>query len=82
MPPRDGSIGSACTDYELKQIKGINSAQWDEIVPVTALRPGYEETRLNFQKVRFLQLLKTNSIVPLLVIAQRKLVHLVKYLEI
>lgn len=51
IPPRGGSMGSACTECELDSIKRISSHKWTEIVPVTALRPGYEDTRLNFQKV-------------------------------
>lgn len=51
IPTRDGSMGKACTECELERIKEISSDKWDEIVPITALRPGYEDTRLNFQKV-------------------------------
>ncbi|KAL0832989.1 hypothetical protein ABMA28_001112 [Loxostege sticticalis] len=51
MPERDTKMGSACTDCELRQIERLSSDKWETIVPVTALRPGYEETRLNFQKV-------------------------------
>ncbi|CAG5041413.1 unnamed protein product [Parnassius apollo] len=51
MPERIESIGSACSECDLKQIKKLKSDKWEEIVPITALRPGYEETRRNFQKV-------------------------------
>lgn len=44
-------MGSACSKCDLEQIQQIDSDKWDEIVPVTPLRAGYEETRLNFQKV-------------------------------
>lgn len=53
IPTRENSMGKACTECELERIKGISSDKWDEIVPITALRPGYEDTRLNFQKVSF-----------------------------
>ncbi|XP_075971848.1 putative inactive allantoicase [Anticarsia gemmatalis] len=52
LPNRAASkMGTAANKYEFEQIERLNSDKWDEIVPVTALRPGYEETRLNFQKV-------------------------------
>ncbi|CAG9794965.1 unnamed protein product [Diatraea saccharalis] len=51
IPARDTKMGSACGRYELDEIERLKSDKWEEIVPVTALRPGYEETRLNFQKV-------------------------------
>lgn len=44
-------MGSACKDYDLEQIQQIACDKWEEIVPVTHLRAGYEETRHNFQKV-------------------------------
>lgn len=44
-------MGTACSECDLEQIQQIDSDRWDEIVPVTPLRAGYEETRLNFQKV-------------------------------
>ncbi|XP_028157548.1 allantoicase-like isoform X2 [Ostrinia furnacalis] len=50
-PERDTKMGSACTDCEYEQIERLSSDKWETIVPVTALRPGYEETRLNYQKV-------------------------------
>lgn len=51
IPERDTKMGSACSECDLEQIERLSSDKWDEIVPVTPLRPGYEETRLNFQKV-------------------------------
>ncbi|KAL4706890.1 hypothetical protein ACJJTC_012349 [Scirpophaga incertulas] len=51
IPKRDTKMGSACSRCDLEQIERLNSDKWEEIVPVTALRPGYEETRLNYQKV-------------------------------
>lgn len=44
-------MGTACNKFDLKHIERLKSDKWDELVPITALRPGYEETRLNFQKV-------------------------------
>ncbi|XP_049870195.1 probable inactive allantoicase [Pectinophora gossypiella] len=51
IPERHSQMGAACTERDLEQIRRLNSEKWDEIVPITALRPGYEDTRLNYQKV-------------------------------
>lgn len=51
IPERHSEMGSACSECDLEQIKQIDSDKWDEVVPITPLRAGYEETRLNFQKV-------------------------------
>lgn len=51
IPERHSEMGSACSECDLEQIQHIDFDRWDEIVPVTPLRAGYEETRLNFQKV-------------------------------
>ncbi|XP_053603789.1 allantoicase-like [Plodia interpunctella] len=51
LPERQSQMGSACSDCNFEKIKRLNSEKWDEIVPVTPLRPGYEDTRLNYQKV-------------------------------
>lgn len=53
IPTRVSKMGTACNKFDAKHIERLKSDKWDEIVPVTALRPGYEETRLNFQKVIF-----------------------------
>lgn len=44
-------MGSASSECSLELIKQLGSEKWEEIVPVTALRPGYEDTRMNYQKV-------------------------------
>ncbi|KAH9631827.1 hypothetical protein HF086_011075 [Spodoptera exigua] len=51
IPKRISEMGTACNKFDLKHIERLKSDKWDELVPITALRPGYEETRLNFQKV-------------------------------
>lgn len=51
IPERHSKMGSACSECDLEQIQQIDSDKWDEIVPITPLRAGYEETRQNFQKV-------------------------------
>ncbi|XP_072939747.1 probable inactive allantoicase [Epargyreus clarus] len=51
IPGRDTRMGSACAECDLVQMEQLKSDKWEEIVPITALRPGYQETRLNFQKV-------------------------------
>ncbi|VVC98531.1 unnamed protein product [Leptidea sinapis] len=51
IPVRVPRMGSACTDKDLAQVKKLRSEKWEEIVPITALRPGLEDTRMNYQKV-------------------------------
>ncbi|XP_039750148.1 allantoicase-like [Pararge aegeria] len=51
LPERDTQMGSACTECDLERVKQLSSDKWEEIVPITALRPGYEDTRMNYQKV-------------------------------
>ncbi|XP_068631298.1 allantoicase-like [Battus philenor] len=51
IPQRVETIGTACTESDLEQIKSLKSDVWEEIVPTTALLPGYEQTRRNYQKV-------------------------------
>ncbi|CAB3239464.1 unnamed protein product [Arctia plantaginis] len=51
LSERISEIGTTFSKFDLEQIERLKSDKWDEIVPVTALRPGYEETRHNYQKV-------------------------------
>ncbi|KAJ0178659.1 hypothetical protein K1T71_005434 [Dendrolimus kikuchii] len=51
IPTREARLGTSCTDRQLHQVYKLQSDKWHELVPVTALRPGYEGTRLNYQKV-------------------------------
>ncbi|KAI5646573.1 allantoicase repeat domain-containing protein [Phthorimaea operculella] len=52
IPERDDMpLGCACSEEDLEQVSKLHSEKWDEIVPHTELRPGYEDTRLNYQKV-------------------------------
>ncbi|XP_013184664.2 allantoicase [Amyelois transitella] len=51
IPERKPQMGTACSEYNLEKIGHLNSDKWDEIVPMTPLRPGYEDTRFNYQKV-------------------------------
>ncbi|XP_045765372.1 allantoicase-like [Maniola jurtina] len=51
LPERDSVMGSACSECDLERVKCLGSDKWEEIVPITALRSGYEETRMNYQKV-------------------------------
>lgn len=44
-------MGTACTREMLKQMESIDSDHWEEILKMTELRPGYEETRHNFFKI-------------------------------
>lgn len=45
IPSRCSKIGSACTEEELLQMDKLQTETWEEIVPITQLQPGYEETR-------------------------------------
>ncbi|XP_014370334.2 allantoicase [Papilio machaon] len=51
LPRRIEAIGTASSEDDLEQIEKLESDKWEEIVPITALQPGYEETRHNYQKV-------------------------------
>ncbi|XP_061710905.1 allantoicase-like [Cydia pomonella] len=51
LPERNACMGTACTENELEVVERLATNKWNEIVPITGLRPGYEETRLNYQKV-------------------------------
>lgn len=48
LPPRNSKMGSACTNEEQSQASKLRSDQWTDLVPMTKLRPGYEETRKNY----------------------------------
>lgn len=45
-------MGIACSPEQLKKMEELSTEQWDELVPMTPLRPGYEETRHNYFPVR------------------------------
>ncbi|XP_049808414.1 allantoicase-like [Schistocerca nitens] len=47
IPSRDSHIGNAATPEMMKEIQQLDSQHWTEIVPMTALKPGYPETRYN-----------------------------------
>ncbi|XP_028043974.1 allantoicase-like [Bombyx mandarina] len=51
IPVRHPTMGSSCSAQDMELITRIHSDEWQEIVPVTVLRPGYEDTRFNYQKV-------------------------------
>lgn len=44
-------MGSACSSEEVEDVERLRSEEWQEIIPITGLRPGYESTRHNYQKV-------------------------------
>lgn len=48
LPPRNSKMGSACTNEEQSQAAKLRSDQWTDLVSMTKLRPGYEETRKNY----------------------------------
>lgn len=47
IPYRESHMGNAATPEVMEQIQKLGSEGWTEIVPVTPLRPGYPDTRLN-----------------------------------
>lgn len=51
IPKRKSEMGSAAAASDLKQMNDL-SRDWPEIVPRTPLRPGYEDTRMNYRNVR------------------------------
>ncbi|XP_077283095.1 allantoicase-like [Arctopsyche grandis] len=51
IPLRKGEMGSCCNRNDLIEIGQLSSEHWQEIIPKTALQPGYEDTRHNYQKV-------------------------------
>lgn len=53
IPPRKNNnrMGTACTKEMLKQMESIASNRWEEILKMTELRPGYDETRHNYFKI-------------------------------
>lgn len=51
FPKRNGALGSACTTEELRQIQKHRTHLWPELVPMTDLQAGYEDTRRNYVPV-------------------------------
>ena len=47
-PTRRSKIGTACNNEELRKIDKLNSDHWDEVVEMTTMKAGYEETRKNY----------------------------------
>lgn len=41
-------MGTASTETEKKHILNLKSENWTELIPMTKMRPGYEETRKNY----------------------------------
>lgn len=41
-------MGSACTAKEQQQVSKLKTETWEELVPMTPMRPGYEATRHNY----------------------------------
>lgn len=54
LPKRDEDMmGQAASEAMLESVRTLNSDQWPIILPMTELRPGYEETRHNFFPINF-----------------------------
>lgn len=49
MPERDNDmLGTACSKETLKQVAFLKSEEWEELIQMTPLKPGYEDTRHNY----------------------------------
>jgi len=49
IPERsEDMMGTACTKEMFKQMEQLHSEEWEELVPMTKLQSGYEETRHNY----------------------------------
>lgn len=44
-------MGTECCSEALEQVKSIGSQNWDELIPMSSLTPGYVETSVSFFKV-------------------------------
>ncbi|CAH4038239.1 unnamed protein product [Pieris brassicae] len=51
IPKRISRMGTAASESDLELMSLLSTDKWEEIVPITVLQPGYEDTRMNFQKV-------------------------------
>ncbi|KAJ3081136.1 hypothetical protein HK102_002554 [Quaeritorhiza haematococci] len=51
LPPRRSQMGSKATQQELDAANLLKSDQWEDIVPMTELKPGYPATRRNWFKI-------------------------------
>ncbi|GBP05442.1 Allantoicase [Eumeta japonica] len=51
LPKRQSRQGTTCDARDLQQIELLVSERWEELIPKTPLRPGYEHSRHNYQKV-------------------------------
>lgn len=49
IPNREScKMGTACNECELENLSKLKSEKWTEIVPMTVMNPGYEETRKHY----------------------------------
>ncbi|KAJ6649349.1 Allantoicase [Pseudolycoriella hygida] len=51
LPHRQGKMGTACSADELQMISKLKTECWPELVEMTSLKPGYEETRKTYISV-------------------------------
>ncbi|XP_023931797.1 allantoicase [Lingula anatina] len=56
FPSRNGKPGKAATEAEYKKIAALNSENWETIVPISELKPGYKTSFHNFFRVKRQQL--------------------------
>lgn len=48
FPKREGKIGTAAGQSDVKQISRLNTEKWETLVPMSMLGAGYQETRRNY----------------------------------
>ncbi|XP_063434625.1 allantoicase-like [Mytilus trossulus] len=53
LPDRKGKMGTAATESQLKLMNRLGSQNWDEILPSTALKPGYKTSCHNFFDIKY-----------------------------
>lgn len=51
LPSRQNKLGSACSTEEVQMISEVKSECWPELVEMTNLKPGYEDTRKTYISV-------------------------------
>lgn len=48
LPHRQSQMGTASSNEENQLISQLNTESWPEIIPMTRLKPGFEQTRKNY----------------------------------
>ncbi|KAK7792209.1 hypothetical protein R5R35_000491 [Gryllus longicercus] len=48
IPQRKSEMGRAASEEEMRQIQQLQSQEWAYLLPMTPLKPGYEDSRFNY----------------------------------